>query len=145
MSREIIDHIKMIAVAANELYIDACDGKSIDVGRAERDRICDALKEIERLLTAEREKVLGEILAFNTQLGCTPQEGYKNLPDALRDTKHLIAQQREKVREMCAEKVETTIYYREVDVLEMDTARLREQIARDIRQLDLTKLDEGKG
>ena len=51
----------------------------------------------------------------------------------------LLADERERVKKVCAEKIETTIYYREVDILEMDTARLREQIAKDIRQLDLTK------
>lgn len=52
---------------------------------------------IERLLAAEREKgrqqerenTLGDVLAFNCGLGCTPQEGYRDLTDALRDTKRL--------------------------------------------------------
>ncbi len=35
-----------------------------------------------RLLADERTDVVGEILAFNTQIGCTPQEGYKDLTDA---------------------------------------------------------------
>ncbi len=54
MSREIVDCLKTIALAANLLYIEASDG---EFGRVQRDRICDALKEIERLLAQEREKV----------------------------------------------------------------------------------------
>lgn len=34
-------------------------------------------------------KILEEILAFNSKLGCTPQEGYRDLDDALSDTKRL--------------------------------------------------------
>lgn len=34
-------------------------------------------------------KLLGEILAFNSGLGCTPQEGYRDLNHALSDTRHL--------------------------------------------------------
>ena len=55
--------------------------------------------EIERLLADERADVLHEVLAFNTQLGCTPQEGYKDLTDALRDTKHLVADAQQAERE----------------------------------------------
>ena len=42
---------------------------------------------------------------------------------------------RAEVLAACANKAETTIYYREVDVLEWDAARLQQQIANDIRQL----------
>ena len=34
-------------------------------------------------------KILEEILAFNSGLGCTPQEGYRDLNHALSDTKRL--------------------------------------------------------
>ena len=61
MSREIIDHLRVIALMANQLYIVACDGKSVEVGRAERDRIGDSLKEIERLLAARSQEAYDEM------------------------------------------------------------------------------------
>ena len=41
-------------------------------------------------------KILEEILAFNSGLGCTPQEGYRDLNDALSDTKRLSIEGAEK-------------------------------------------------
>ena len=40
----------------------------------------------------EQKGTLFDVLAFNSGLGCTPQEGYRDLADALRDTKHLSAE-----------------------------------------------------
>ena len=103
---------------------------------------------VERLLADERADVVGRILGFNTQLGCTPQEGYKDLADALRDTKHLIAQEREKVREMCAEYLEKEaskcIDFADKESGETRAAWYREESwyqnsADAVRQLDLTK------
>ncbi len=49
-------------------------------------------KEREKDRQQERENTLHDVLAFNSGLGCTPQEGYRDLADALRDTKHLSAE-----------------------------------------------------
>jgi len=102
---------------------------------------------IERLLTDERKEVLYAVLAFNCGLGCTPQEGYKDLTDALRDTKHLVAsarrEEREKVREMCAVVMKDFADEYEpganisVKYLEDKYGTLSGEKA--IRQLDLTK------
>jgi hypothetical protein len=101
--------------------------------------IAYAQKEIERLLADERKDVLMEILALNSKLGCTPQEGYKDLADALRDTKHLIADirrdEREKVREMCAACCDGEGGRDPNGPYEKGAG----QIKRAIRQLDLTK------
>ena len=52
-----------------------------------------AAKALEELLRQESERVrkeaLLDVLAFNSELGCTPQEGYKYLVEALRDTSRL--------------------------------------------------------
>jgi len=56
-----------------------------------------AAKHLEELLEEARRKegekvrkeALLDVLAFNTGLGCTPQEGYKWLVEALRDTQRL--------------------------------------------------------
>lgn len=37
----------------------------------------------------EQKEALHDVLAFNSGLGCTPQEGYRDLADALRDTQRL--------------------------------------------------------
>lgn len=101
----------------------------------------------ERLLAQERRKerkeVLYDVLAFNCGLGCTPQEGYKDLTDALRDTKHLVAgvlrAEREKVREKCAveakEQIDLAI---ESMYISGSRSALGTVVAEHIRQLDLT-------
>lgn len=65
-----------------------------------------AAKDLEALLRDEREKgrqeerkeVLYDVLAFNCGLGCTPQEGYRDLAEALRDTKHLVVEKARAIR-----------------------------------------------
>ena len=122
MNRETIDHIKTIAVASNLLYIMACDGKSVDVGRAERDHISDALKEIERLLADEREAVVKA-----AEL-CRKRE---------------VKAEREKVRELCAKYLEGEAA-RDATLAEAGTPfktlgqAMLMVAAQRIRQLDLT-------
>ncbi len=45
----------------------------------------------EAIAYAQKE-VLYDVLAFNSGLGCTPQEGYRDLNHALDDTKHLSSE-----------------------------------------------------
>ncbi len=75
----------------------------------------------------ELERVITEIVNICACTDCSVSRIHK---DALEVIERLLADEREKVREMCAKKVEEGIG---------DYGH----IAKAIRQLDLTKLDEG--
>ena len=69
-AQEIVDALSMLQPAAS--YLEAWLREAREKGRQQ-----------------ERENTLLDVLAFNSGIGCTPQEGYRDLADALRDTKHL--------------------------------------------------------
>ena len=95
------------------------------------------LPTVEQLLEAADRKVE----ELERAIFCLPKppEGMGDGPDErVANVIFLLQKARGKRAEVlaaCANKVETTIYYREVDVLEWDAARLQQQIANDIRQL----------
>jgi len=76
---------------------DIQDVSLLSLVRQDLEQLQPAAKDLEELLEEarqqerekERKEALLDVLAFNSGLGCTPQEGYRDLGEALRDTKRL--------------------------------------------------------